>query len=585
MNRRTLGGARLRRRLAALSAAALLAYAAQSAGAAEPVGAAEPAKRHMIAAANPLAAGAGREILRAGGSAVDAAIATQLVLGLVEPQSSGIGGGAFLLHYDRANNAVEAYDGRETAPAEIEPDIFLDREGRPRRFLDAVVGGQSVGVPGVMRMLELAHRDHGNLSWARLFGPAIRLAREGFAISPRLHFLIGYAKHLADFLPTRAYFFTADGKPKQAGSLLRNPEYADTLDLIARNGADAFYQGQIAASIAAAVWSTKRNPGRMTRFDLANYRAKKREALCRRYRGWRVCGMPPPTSGGLAVLQILGLLERFDLAKLGAGTPGSVHLISEASRLAFADRQLHAADPDFVRVPVQALLDPRYIARRSRAISPTGRIESVAPGNPARDRKARAPGPPAADDAYELPSTSHVSVVDADGNAVSMTSSIENVFGARLMVRGFLLNNQLTDFSFYPVQDGRKVANRVAPGKRPRSSMSPTLVFDDRDKLYMVVGSPGGTGIIGYVAKTLIGVLDWGLDMQRAIALPNHINRYGPIEIEAGTGLLAIAPALKALGHDVRPRRLNSGLHGIRLIPAGLEGGADPRREGVAIGD
>ena len=568
--------------------------AALLAGPAGRADAANPAKRHMVAAADPLAAQAGRAILRAGGSAVDAAIATQLVLGLVEPQSSGIGGGAFLLHYDSKTKAVEAYDGRETAPSEIKPDIFLDAQGKPRRFFDAVVGGQSVGVPGVVRMMEMAHRDHGKLAWARLFEPAITLARDGFAISPRLHQLIGRTRHLADLPAARAYFFTAEGKPKPAGTLLKNSDYATTLDLIARKGADAFYQGQIAAGIAAAVWSAERNPGRMTRADIARYKAKKRKALCRPYRRWRVCGMPPPTSGGLAVLQILGLLERFDLAKLGVGTAVSVHLISEASRLVFADRWRYVADPDFVDVPVRAMLDPAYLKRRSMTISPTSRLKRVAPGKPAKrrarkkpakDSKARARASIPETDAYELPSTSQISVVDGAGNAVSMTSSVENAFGSRLMVRGFLLNNQLTDFSFYPVRGGSPVANRIEPGKRPRSSMAPMLVFDDKDRLHLAVGSPGGTRIIGYVAKTLIGVLDWGLDMQLAIALPNHVNRNGPTEIERGTKLVAIVPALKALGHEVRIRRLDSGLQGIRVTDSGLDGGADPRREGVAIGD
>jgi gamma-glutamyltranspeptidase/glutathione hydrolase len=524
----------------------------------------------MIATANGHATAAGLEMLRAGGGAVDAAIAAQLVLALVEPQSSGLGGGAFLLHY-RANGRVAAYDGRETAPGAARADMFMGADGKPLKFYAAVVGGRSVGVPGVLRMLEAAHRDHGKLAWARLFGPAIALADDGFEISPRLHRLIGMARHLKDFEPARSYFFAPDGQPRAVGFRLANPALADTLRRIASGGADAFYSGEIARDIVRTVRSAARNAGGMRVADLARSRAKTRDALCRNYRRWRVCTMPPPTSGGVTTLQILGLLERFDLASLQPGSVQAVHLISEASRLAYADRAVYLADPEFVRVPVEAR------ARLISAARSMGRATAGTPRGVGREWGAGA--------ALELASTSHLSIIDDDGNAVSMTSSIENIFGSRLMVRGFLLNNQLTDFSFRPAVGGRPIANRIAPGKRPRSSMAPTLVFDRDGALVLTVGTPGGSRIIGYVAKVLIAVLDWKLDLAAAFALPNHVNRNGPTDLERGTTLTRIKPALEALGHEVRIARNGSGFHGIRVTPRGFDGAADPRREGVADGD
>ena len=538
-------------------------------------------RRHMISSANPLASEAGREMLRAGGSAVDAAIAAQMVLTLVEPQSSGIGGGAFLMHFRKADRKVEAYDGRETAPSTIQPNVFLTADGKRRSFRDVSTGGTAVGVPGVIRMLAMAHRDHGRLPWNRLFEPAIAYAENGFAVSPRLSKMISRAKDMKNFPAARAYFYTAAGDPLAVGHRLRNPGFAFTLRRIAREGAAAFYGGEIAADIAEAVQNAVRNPAEMTVADIVNYRAKKRIPVCAAYRTYRLCGMPPPTSGGLTTLQILGLLENFDIAGLRPGSLNTIHLISEASRLAYADRSQYIGDPDFVSVPVKGMLDRAYLRRRAGRITTTESMGKALPGRPPGAGKTQY----APDKRHGLPSTSHLSVIDRDGNAVSMTMSIERAFGSRLMVRGFLLNNQLTDFAYMPRRNGRLVANAVAPGKRPRSSMSPMLVFDKYGELFATVGSPGGSRIIAYVAKTLIGLLDWNLDMQAAIDLPTHVNRNGATEIEKGTDLEKWADDLRRLGHDVRIRALTSGLHGIRVTARGYDGGADKRREGLALGD
>ncbi len=535
------------------------------------------APRQMVAAANPLAVEAGMAMLRQDGSATDAAIATALVLGLVEPQSSGIGGGAFLLHYSAASREVAAYDGRESAPAGADEALFLTADSEPLPFWEAVVGGRSVGTPGLLRMLELAHQAHGRLPWAELFEPAIRLAEEGFAVSPRLHQLIAGDRYLKRYPETAAYFHDPAGNPLPVGHLLKNPAYAATLRAVAAGGADAFYRGAIAVDIATRVRGVADNPGRLSYSDLATYQARRRAPLCLPYRQWIVCGMPPPTSGGVAVLQILKLLERFDLAAQAPLSPEAIHLVAEAGRLAFADRNRFLADSDFVAVPLDALLDPAYLAGRSMLIDPAASLGEASPGLPGQQAAAPAQLDP--------PSTSHLSVVDAEGNAVSMTASIESAFGARVMARGFLLNNELTDFSFRPQVDGQPVANRVEPGKRPRSSMSPTLVLDRRGRFVMAIGSPGGSRIIGYTAKAIIAALDWNLTMQEAVALPNFVNRNGATDLEAGTAAEAAKAALEALGHEVNVRDLTSGLHGIRLTPAGLQGGADPRREGVVLGE
>jgi len=533
----------------------------------------------MVAAANPHAARAGIEILHAGGSALDAAVAAQLVLNLVEPQSSGIGGGAFVLHWDEAQQRISAYDGRETAPAAARPDRFLRPDGAPMTVPEAIASGRSVGVPGVLRVLALAHGKHGRLPWRRLFEPAIRLAEEGFAVSPRLHRLIAADPLLRRNAAARAYFYLPGGDPLPVGHRLRNPELAAVLRRVADEGPDAFYRGDIARDIAAAVASHP-NPGDLTEEDLAGYRALEREAVCGSYRAHRVCGMPPPSSGGIAVLAILGVLERFPMGDLRPGSSGAVHLFAEAGRLAYADRDHYVGDPDFVPVPAAGLTDPAYLRERSMLVNPGKSMGHALPGKPAGASVALG-----ADATVEAGGTSHLSVVDAEGNAVAMTTSVESAFGSRILVHGFLLNNELTDFSFLPEEGGRPLANRVEPGKRPRSAMAPTFVFAPGGKFLMTLGSAGGPAIINYVAKTLTGAIDWKLGLQQAIAAPNMGSRNRETEIERGSSLEKIAAALRALGHPVAVVDLVSGTQGIARTPLGLAGGADPRREGVVLGE
>lgn len=562
---------------AALFAAVSVAAAPAFAGGGESA----TAQRMMVAAADPRAVEAGLAILREGGNALDAAIAVQMVLGLVEPQSSGIGGGGFLLYYDRASGRVTSYDGRETAPAEADETLFLLPSGEPMPFREAMVGGRAVGVPGLLRMLELAHREHGRLPWDELFAPAIRLAEGGFEVTPYLAQKITQAHSLDRYPATAAYFLDADGGAKQPGTLIVNDAYAETLRAVARQGADAVYEGPIARDIVAAVRNDPVNPGLMTADDLARYEATRRDPVCSPYRIYIVCGMGPPSSGGIAVLQILGLLERFDLSPLDPLSARAVHLFAEASRLALADRERYLADPDFVTVPVAGLLNKAYLAGRAGLIREDARMAEAASGEPPGIRDywleeggRREPG-----------STTHFSIVDQDGNAVALTSSIEQNFGSRLMVRGFLLNQELTDFSFRPEQGDAPVANRVEGGKRPRSSMAPTLVFDGEGHLLIALGSPGGSLIIPYVALTLLASLDWNLDMQAAVSLPHYAYWRDEIGLEEGTPLANLVPALEALGHKVSLVRFDSGLHGIRVRPSGLEGGADPRKPGTAAGD
>ena len=538
---------------------------------------AAPAK-FMISAANPLAAKAGMKMLRLGGSAVDATIAAQMVLTLVEPQSSGIGGGAFLMHYDGANRKVESYDGREKAPMSAKPEMFIEN-GKRMKFLEAAASGISVGVPGLVRMLELAHREHGKLPWNRLFQPAIELAERGFSISHRLTNLLSSEKILRQTPSARNYFYTADGENKPVGSLIKNPALAKTLRLIASGGADAFYHGHIATGIIDTVGSANKNPSGMTLADIASYEAVKRPPICTSYRQWQVCGVGPPSSGGIAVAQILGILEHFDLSAIDPASLMAVHLVGEASALAFADRNAYLADSDFIPVPVDSMLDRVYLKSRASLISSNRAGPKRNPGNPAKfSTFSYSP-----DETKKGLSTSHISTIDANGNSVSMTTSIETVFGSRLMTGGFILNNQLTDFSFHPMRAHKPVANRVAPGKRPRSSMSPTLVLDREGRLIMAIGSPGGSRIIGYVTKTLVAVLDWNKDIQSAIDMPFFLNRNGAMELEKGTTLKFLKPGLERLGHKVKLISRASGLHGIRVVDDGLQGGADKRREGVAL--
>lgn len=535
----------------------------------------------MVSAANPLAVEAGANVLRRGGNAIDAMVAVQTMLGLVEPQSSGLGGGAFLVYYDARSGKLTTIDGRETAPMAATPTLFQDANGQPMEFYDAVVGGRSVGTPGTPALLKTAHEKWGQLEWPTLLSPAIERAEIGFNVSQRLAALIAEDREkLSRDDTAKGYFFDASGEPLEEGALLKNPEYANTLKSLAQNGTDGFYFGPIANDIVTKVQGASWNPGVLSLKDLANYTVKERDPVCSDYRGYEICGMGPPSSGALTVGQILGLIEPFDIGGLGAESPESWRLIGDASRLAFADRGRYMADIDFVPMPLTGLLDKEYLAQRSKLLESNQALESVEPGMPAFSHAMRL----ADDEAIEFPSTSHFSIVDAMGNAVSMTTTIENGFGSRLMVRGFMLNNELTDFSFATHSDGDPIANRLEPGKRPRSSMAPTIVMQD-GKPVIVTGSPGGSRIIGYVAQSLIALIDWKKSPQGAVSMPHLVNRFGTYDIEAGTTAERLAPALEALGYETSIRDLNSGLHIIQITDQGLIGGADPRREGIVIGE
>lgn len=542
------------------------------------------ASRFMVSAANPLAARAGYDVLKAGGTAADAMIAVQLMLNLAEPTSSGIGGGAFLLYWDASSRTLTTFDARETAPALAKPERFLDAEGNPTPFGAALSGGQSVGVPGILRLMEVTHSLYGKADWSSLFQSTIEKAERGFRVSPRLAASIQSVRDhglpLDIFPAAKAYFFDDEGEPLKSGTLLKNPAFAETLRILAEKGADAFYRGPIAEDIVKAVNETSTLENNITLQDLADYRVKVRPAVCADYRGYDVCGMGPPTSGGLTVGQILGILNTFDVKGMGWNAEFA-HLYAEAAKLAYADRGLYMADADFVPVPTEGLLDAFYLSSRAQLIEQKAASGKRAAGNP--PKKHAFDYAPTANPGR--PGTSHIVIRDAYGNALSMTTTIETAFGSRVMVRGFLLNNELTDFDRQPKDGDRPVANRVEGGKRPRSSMSPTIVMKDGAP-YLLIGSPGGSRIINYVAKTIVAIVDWEMDPQDAIETGHFMHRNGQtLDLEKGTAAAGFADALEAKGHAVRVRNMNSGLHAILIKDGKLIGAADPRREGVALGD
>ena len=551
----------------------------QDALAAKAEGRPTQAQDWMVAAANPLAAEAGAKILEQGGSAADAMVAVQTVLGLVEPQSSGLGGGAFLVWYDAGTGELTTLDGRETAPLAATPELFLDDAGEPLKFFDAVVGGLSVGTPGTPALMQMAHDKWGKLDWAPLLSEATALARDGFAVSPRLASLVAEDTDYLSRFPATADYFLPGGTPVAAGDMLTNPAYADTLDAIAQGGAEVFYTGEIAQGIVDTVTGAEGNPGVLSMTDLAIYAPRERPAVCAAYRGRDVCGMGPPSSGALTVGQILGMLESTGIADLAPDDPQALRLLGDASRLAFADRGIYMADSDYVPMPTDGLVAPGYLQSRAALLEGDTALEQVEAGSPEWSHAMDL----APDMSLELPSTSHISIVDADGNVLSMTTTIENGFGSRLMAPGgFLLNNELTDFSFATQQDGAPIANRVEPGKRPRSSMSPTIVMQDGAPV-LAIGSPGGSRIIGYVAQAILNYVDFGMDVQQAVAAPHAVNRFGTYDLEEGTPMADLAGPLGEIGYETEVRELTSGLHAIAIGDT-LQGGADPRREGIALG-
>jgi len=532
----------------------------------------------MVVSANPYASWTGKNIIQQGGNAIDAAVAVQAMLSLVEPQSSGIGGGAFILYWDNKTKTLHTIDAREMAPASVNPYWFMDGN-TPMKWIEAVIGGKSVGVPGVLAGLEHAHKKFGKLDWSLLFKDTIETSRKGFTVSERLHRLLALElnKGILEFPASATYFYPA-GMPLAQGSKRRNPRLAKTLEGIANNGAAYFYQGEVAEKIAKAVQSASINPGSLTAEDIANYTVIEREPICGTYRDYRLCGMAPPSSGGINVLQILSMLESFPISDYSYNSVEFAHLYSQATARAYADRNAFVADTDFTQLPYAALVNDAYLSRRAEGIGLDKPWRKVRAGEP-HIQAQWTPGK-----SFELPNTSHISIVDKEGNAVSMTSSIEFMFGSGIMVEGFLLNNQLTDFSFSPSRANRPVMNRVEPKKRPRSAMSPTMVFDEKGELSIVVGSPGGSRIISYVAQTLIGMIDWGLDVQQAINMPKITNRNDYTTLEKGTEMEHLKEPLEAKGHKIRIGDLNSGLHGIQIMDGKLVGGADPRREGIAVG-
>jgi gamma-glutamyltranspeptidase/glutathione hydrolase len=562
-----------------LSLAAVLLLAGATATPAQVAPAAAAPSQGMVSAADPRAAEAGAEMLRAGGTAVDAAIATLLTLNLVEPQSSGIGGGGYMVYSDRGAAPV-TYDGRETAPAAATSDWWLDN-GQPMPFREAQPGGKSVGVPGNLRMIALAHRQHGKLPWAKLFEPAIRLARSGFAITPRLHNSLDHSRATGALsAEARALFYNPDGSAKPVGTVVRNSAFADFLERVARQGPDSFYVGPNAQAIVTAVDTAAHNPSKMTLGDISTYDPKLRPPVCGTYRGYRICGMGPSSSGGITVFATLKQLEPFDLGKLGAHSATAWHLIAESERLAYADRDKYVGDADYVQVPLAGMADPAYLASRSALISPDKAMANVEAGTP--------PGaPPACTPAMQPErGTSHFVVVDKWGDVVSETSTIESSFGSGVMVNGYYLNNELTDFSFEPQKDGCPVANRVEGGKRPRSSMSPTIVYGPDGKVRLAVGAAGGSTIPAQVVKAIIGVIDFHLTAQQAIALPMIYAPAETVYVESGTFLEGLAPKLEAMGHKVGflpPTTFKA--NAIERVNGRWAGAADPRSEGAAVSE
>ena len=531
----------------------------------------------MIVTANPYATDIGAAILRGGGTAADAMVAAQAVLGLVEPQSSGMGGGGFLVWYDSKSGELTTLDGRETAPLLANDRLFQNHNGEPIKFWDAVIGGRSVGVPGMPALLELAHSKWGKVQWADLFKQATALAEHGFIVSDRLSGLLEHEHtRMSSSTKAKSYFFPK-GQPLAQGELLINRDYAALMRQLADNGSDIFYFGPIADAIVYKVRENTRNPGLLNHEDLANYAVKERPALCTKFRNYEVCGMGPPSSGAIGVGQILGMINKFPKGKIR--DPQTLRLIGDATRLAFADRGRYVADGDFVSVPTKELVEEQYLSKRASLLNRRNAIPVVTAGEPIASLTHRW----APDLSIEKPSTTHVSIIDAYGNALSLTSSIENAFGSRLMTNGFLLNNQLTDFSFRSSANGTPIANRVEGGKRPRSSMAPTIVLED-GKIVLVIGSPGGSRIIPYVSNTIVAILDWGLDVQEAVSQPHAVNRFGIYEIEEGTSLTGLKKWLQELGYEIKERPLNSGLNVILKKDGKLYGGSDPRREGIAIG-
>lgn len=530
------------------------------------------AQDYMISTSELLASQAGAKMLKKGGNVIDAIIAAQMVLNVVEPQSSGIGGGGFLLYYDVKTKKTTFFNGREIAPKNAHARMFLDKNNKPLKFIDAVKGGKSVGTPGVLKILKEAHDQYGKLPWKELFSPAIKIANDGFVMKKRLHNLVHKSSYLSEFKESSQTYLNKD-----IGDKVKNPKLAKTFQTIAGQGIKPFYEGKIARHMVDKVQNSKINPGYLSLSDLKNYHSKKGNLICAKYRKkHKICSMPLPSSGGITLLQILGILENFELNKLKPNSTPAIHLITEATRLAYADRNQYIADAK--NVPITQMLDKKYLKSRSDLIQKNKALTNIKPGDFKQKITIN-------NNAVELPSTTHLSAIDKEGNAISFTSSIEYFFGSGLSVDGFLLNNQMTDFSFIPQIDGKKVANRVQPLKQPRSSMTPVFVFDNHDQLRMIIGSPGGPSIIQYVLKAILSHIEWNIDLQESISMPNFVVLNDILKLEKGTNIIKLEKTLNSMGHKTKITDITSGLHGIIINDNNLIGAADPRRGGEAIGD